>query len=327
MGDVGSNAGNGQFINLWELFAQIGEAETVERYEAAGYLVSCLDRDPTTVNDIRRRDEGIVLPVDRSTRLHLLSQLGIFANQATLFDADDMPSDDAQPTFERFGFYASDIYPFLARHDVAVSQPGGDGSEGRQSPDGRRIPSWIFAYSGQAWISRGRAAKILIAGTSDAVLRAPQYDDVFWRWNAALSDAVERGAIATTMAGRRQLLAHADIRTWCEQHGYLWLPDAQVSLQASPSESVSGDGDMAATGISSALAKTPTPRPLPQQLHQEQEILRALREHGFDPKKLPKSPAGKPGAKALVRRLLGWEGTIFDKAWERLRSGKEIADA
>ncbi|SCC95887.1 hypothetical protein THIX_90662 [Thiomonas sp. X19] len=70
-------------------------------------------------------------------------------------------------------------------------------------------------------------------------------------------------------------------------------------------------------------------RPMKWQRHQEQEILRVLAEKGFTATALPKLPkknrAG--GAKAIVRAELKWEGTKFDKAWERLRHNKDIRDA
>lgn len=221
----------GQFISLWDLFAQIEKAETAYVDEAARYLVSSLDIDPTGINYIRRRDEsGAVLPLNMDARLHLLRQLSIFASQGTLFDADDRPNNEAQPTFERFGFYASDIYSFLAHNDVAISCPGDEGSDSQVFPDGRRIPSWILAYDDQAWLSRSRVAKILIAGTNDADLPQLKYDDAFWIWDEALSDAIERGTIAVTKGPGKQMLAHADVLAWCAQHGYAWpleAPEAQ----------------------------------------------------------------------------------------------------
>lgn len=216
-----------RFITLWELFAQIGSAEAIYAYEAARDLASCLSEDPAGINYIRRQDElGILCPMDIDARLGLVRLLTIFGSHGTLFDDDDRPNDEAQPVFERFGFYASDIYPFLARHDVAISRPGDEGSVSRVFPDGRRIPGWILVYDGQPWISYGRAVGILTASTVAAERHSPEHDDVFGRWGTALSDAIERGAIGVTTVSGKQMLVHADVRAWCSQHGCVWPLDA-----------------------------------------------------------------------------------------------------
>jgi hypothetical protein len=69
-------------------------------------------------------------------------------------------------------------------------------------------------------------------------------------------------------------------------------------------------------------------RPPLQQRHQENEILRVVRELGHNPKNLPKQKAGAPGVKATVRAKLKGLGSkkVFDLAWERLRKSGEIAD-
>lgn len=236
----------GRFISLWELLAQIGKAEAIYAHEAARELASCLSDDPAGLNCIRRRDElGILCPMDIDTRLRLLRLLSIFGSHGTLFEDDDRPNDEAQSTFERFGFYASDIYPFLARHDVAISRPGDEGSESRVFPDGRRIPAWIITYDGHAWIPYGRVVGILTAVTVAAERHSPQHDDVLDRWGKALSDAIERGAIGVTTVSGRQMLAHADVLAWCAQHGYVWpleapevQPDNKPNAVLSPDQQV-----------------------------------------------------------------------------------------
>lgn len=76
----------------------------------------------------------------------------------------------------------------------------------------------------------------------------------------------------------------------------------------------------------SANRSQPT-RPLLQQRHQEQEILRVIRELGEDPKRLPKQKAGTAGIKAAVKGRLSFSESVFKKAWERLRDAGDIADA
>lgn len=219
--DDAKTAPDGQFINLWRLFIRIGKAEKALEYEAAGYLMSCLDNDPTGMNYLRRLNaSGLVLPMDMGARLHLVRLLGIFASQGALLDADDRPNDDAQPTFERAGFYQSDILPFLSRHDVAVWLD--DDAENAAFADGRRIPGWMLAYADRTWISHSRAAKLLLAGTDKSELPSPHYEDALEQWDEALSDAIDRGEIAIADKARNPLLAHADLCAWAQRHGYAW---------------------------------------------------------------------------------------------------------
>lgn len=64
---------------------------------------------------------------------------------------------------------------------------------------------------------------------------------------------------------------------------------------------------------------------------QEKAILDEIIRLGYDPKNLPRNKAGKAGVKAEVRQSLTENGlfsgmTVFDKAWERLRRDRDIAD-
>lgn len=65
-------------------------------------------------------------------------------------------------------------------------------------------------------------------------------------------------------------------------------------------------------------------KPIPAQIHQEQEILKVIKELGYSPTKLPKNIPGIPGVKAAVRAKLTYPIKVFDKAWERLSSSKDI---
>lgn len=72
--------------------------------------------------------------------------------------------------------------------------------------------------------------------------------------------------------------------------------------------------------------------PLQRGPAQEAAILEAIASEGYDPKILPANESGKPGIKAAIRQRvtkthpdLFIEGSrVFDKAWERLRSNREI---
>ena len=70
-------------------------------------------------------------------------------------------------------------------------------------------------------------------------------------------------------------------------------------------------------------------RPPQQQRFQEEEILRVIKELGYDALNLPVPAAGKRGVKSEVRAKLPSlnMGTVFDKAWDRLRAGGAIKDA
>lgn len=75
-----------------------------------------------------------------------------------------------------------------------------------------------------------------------------------------------------------------------------------------------------------------TPKVRNRRREQEEAILVEIRKQNVDPTSLPKNPPGKPGVKAAVRAALMestlFDGdTVFDKAWERLRTNRRIADA
>jgi hypothetical protein len=97
-----------------------------------------------------------------------------------------------------------------------------------------------------------------------------------------------------------------DVNTWLQQQGaiYRWSP----SLPA-------------------AAAQKFGTRPLQQQQFQENEILRVINELGYTASALPKTLPGKPGVKKKVREKLKLSIRVFDKAWERLRADKRIADS
>lgn len=64
---------------------------------------------------------------------------------------------------------------------------------------------------------------------------------------------------------------------------------------------------------------------------QEVSILNAIHHLGFDPKSMPVNKGGTSGVKSKVRHYLAAEklfegSTTFDKAWERLRTTKNIID-
>ncbi|WP_241295250.1 hypothetical protein [Burkholderia stabilis] len=319
----------GRFINLWELFAQIGKAEAIYGYEAAREFASCLSNDPVGMNFIRRRDElGILCPIDIDGRLRLLQLLNLFGSQGTLFDEDGIPNDDAQPTFGRFGFYASDIYPFLARHDVAISRPGDD-AVNRVFPDGRRIPGWILAYDGQAWIRYGRAVGILTASTVAAERHSPDHDDVHDRWGQALSDAVACGAIRETTVSGKRMLAHADVRTWFAQQGHAWPLEAPEAQPDNEANAVPPTGQQ----VQQAQSLSGTPGEHDGGMTRREQQIRAI-EAMADKEKYPRQQipdGGKTKLRDLCKAehpaLFGAGDSPFDDAWKAASKADRIAMA
>jgi hypothetical protein len=71
--------------------------------------------------------------------------------------------------------------------------------------------------------------------------------------------------------------------------------------------------------------------PIQRAAAQNAAILAAIKNKGYQANSLPKHTSGKSGVKALIRAAVAtntlFQGTVFDKTWERLRSSGEIADA
>ena len=87
-------------------------------------------------------------------------------------------------------------------------------------------------------------------------------------------------------------------------------------------------GLMGAEPVHAAAASVTAAAPLGRQRHQENEMLRVLADLGYDPKQLPRPPAGSAGPKSEARaKLPEMTRKVFDNAWERLRKFGDIADA
>jgi len=100
-----------------------------------------------------------------------------------------------------------------------------------------------------------------------------------------------------------------DFVAWCKTKGIDtgWLDDIE---QASPPHARS-------------LSRPPT-----QQRFQENEILRVINGLGLTPTALPPRRTGQSGTKAQVRQSLrNFTTSVFDHAWERLRSRGEIKES
>jgi macrodomain Ter protein organizer (MatP/YcbG family) len=78
--------------------------------------------------------------------------------------------------------------------------------------------------------------------------------------------------------------------------------------------------------VAQASVTAPTKRPCLQQHHQEQEILRVIRELGYDAAALPGRVNAQPWVKSYVRAKLPYTPRVLDKAWERLRKQQQIGE-
>ena len=75
-------------------------------------------------------------------------------------------------------------------------------------------------------------------------------------------------------------------------------------------------------------------KPVQRAAAQNAAIIEAIRAKNIEPKKIPKAPSGKPGLKAEIRKdilqthkdIFSSNG-VFNDAWQRLRSSREIIDA
>jgi hypothetical protein len=87
-------------------------------------------------------------------------------------------------------------------------------------------------------------------------------------------------------------------------------------------------------GLSSGAPRIERVEPIPRSKAQDAAILSAIKAAGYEPKRLPKNPDGRPGVKADIRKQVSTEhphlfpakGRTFAKAWERLRSFGDVAD-
>jgi len=73
-------------------------------------------------------------------------------------------------------------------------------------------------------------------------------------------------------------------------------------------------------------------KPVQRSAAQDAAILDEIKNQGLIPTSLPKRIAGKLGVKATIKAALGktgiWVGpTVFNKAWEHLRSNGDIAES
>ena len=128
------------------------------------------------------------------------------------------------------------------------------------------------------------------------------------------------------MLGREERLALLGHRQGC----LLALPcsvDELLALIAEEDLDLLVDDTALASLQTGGAAPAVSARPVPVARQQEEEILRWLRENGYDPKALPEPSAGRAcPVKGAVRRAMRFSRASVDKAWQRLRADGRLAN-
>ena len=124
-----------------------------------------------------------------------------------------------------------------------------------------------------------------------------------------------------TTVHRHRLLFEALV---CADELDSWLQSQRVPYRIQPANDAPAAKGEAGTGTPGSEEGK---RPLQQQAWQENEILRVIQKLKYTATALPKEKRGVSGVKAAVRNDLRWIGTLFDKAWQRLRDQGRIKEA
>lgn len=133
--------------------------------------------------------------------------------------------------FDRLGFRASDIYPFLDRLGISLGHldqlPRRDTAVG-QSTD------WMRSYIGRHEIPLGDAAMILagIPTVGAGSFLSDEEQEQFALWRNALIDGINNrlqdgrqeieASSWSASQDHEQMLSHADVRAWCSRRGHKW---------------------------------------------------------------------------------------------------------
>jgi len=138
------------------------------------------------------------------------------------------------------------------------------------------------------------------------------------------------GAALTAIQKARERMAYLE-------HGYGKPPDVKIPLEflVDHAQRLAWDLPEGFPGVAArAGAQESAVKPMPRSRAQDAAILLAIKSAGYDPKALPKrSAAGKEWVKSEIRikvagvdPLFPRDSKVFDKACERLRDKKEIAE-
>lgn len=177
-----------------------------------------------------------------------------------------------------------------------------------------------------------------VAKLMTATLKSPDGGDYekFKRAEPLLRDLIDRGVLPASECGLRIAERGFREKTPAGQVISLYPPWAKTLNGEEMGYTICRDDIMKIsdrlgkyeigfkTWISPTQENKTQTKPLSRHLHQEQEILRVIKELGYTPTNLPKDQPGKPGVKAEVRDKLSFTDSVFDKAWGRLSKSKDI---
>lgn len=158
-------------------------------------------------------------------------------------------------------------------------------------PCDEESPSFAYLYTVQAHVdSVDKAA-------ADGTLRL--FDPISFK---ELPQAIAK----RTIGGGQQCLV-----CWEDFVGFAASMGIEVRVQGEKASGIDGK---------------PTEKIKSRQKQQEERILDAINELGYDPGKLPARNQGASGVKKEVRGKVDFSDAVFKKAWERLRESGQIAE-
>ncbi|EIN00426.1 hypothetical protein WQE_15386 [Paraburkholderia hospita] len=201
-----------------------------------------------------------------------------------------------------------------------------------------RLPEWL-AVSKRKAIGDMQQAEKDAAGRytlHEAAEKIAESGERLKALQMKLCAAAERGELTVHgpgELGRYQYLDGAKARPhyeeayWDDLNAWLEKFEPRIVFRFAPPVEPTSLDTCSNDDTLDVAEREPKSRPLARQRHQEDEILRVIRELGHDPKALPKRIPGQPWVKSAARdKLTGFGDKVFDLAWERLRSAGDIAE-
>lgn len=165
---------------------------------------------------------------------------------------------------------------------------------------------------------------------SHPALQTPEAAERYSRLRAHFLDRhpLLPGAGMSVMGGREEVVTVYDFARWANAAGWALPPDLLLGCNTSSKDSI---GQVPGETINSSTPITGTGAPLPRFAAQEASVLAAIESAGYDPRRLPRAGAGRPGVKSEIRCALKGTSlfvdgsTVFDKAWERLLARGDLS--